>query len=84
MSVDLGPFVETRPTVGKVGTKVVILGNKLKGTTWVAFHGAEAQFKVVSNTEITTSVPDGATTGFVTVTTSKRKLQSNVVFRVTK
>ena len=84
LSVGLGPFVETVPTAGKVGTKVIILGNNLKGTTSVAFNGTEAKFEVVSDTEITTSVPGGATTGYVTVTTPKRKLQSNVVFRVTK
>ena len=84
LAVGLGPFVETRPTSGKVGTKVIILGNNLKGTTSVAFNGTAAAFKVVSDTEIKTSVPNGATTGYVTVTTPKKKLKSNVVFRVTK
>jgi len=84
LSMGLGPFVETRPTSGKVGTKVIILGNNLKGTTLVAFHGTKAQFKVVSKTEIKTSVPSGATTGLVTVTTPTKKLKSNVKFRVTQ
>jgi uncharacterized repeat protein (TIGR03803 family) len=82
LAVGLGPFVETRPTSGKVGTKVIILGNNLKGTTSVAFNGTAAAFEVVSNTEIKTSVPNGATTGYVMVTTPKKKLKSNVVFRV--
>jgi len=84
LSVGLGPFVETLPTSGKVGAKVVILGNNLKGTTSVTFNGAAATFTVASSTEIKTSVPSGATTGFVTVTTPKKTLKSNVVFRVTK
>jgi uncharacterized repeat protein (TIGR03803 family) len=84
LSVGLGRFVETNPTSGKVGSKVVILGNQLKGTTRVAFNGTAARFTVVSSTEIKTSVPTGATTGIVTVTTPKGKLKSNVVFRVTK
>jgi len=84
LSVGLGPFVETQPTSGKVGTKVIILGDKLKGTTSVAFNGTAATFTVVSNTEIKAGVPTGATTGYVTVTTPSGTLQSNVAFRVTK
>jgi uncharacterized repeat protein (TIGR03803 family) len=84
LAVGLGPFVETNPTTGKVGNKVIILGNNLKGTTTVAFNGTAAEFKVISSTEIKTSVPTGATTGYVTVTTPRRKLKSKVVFRVTK
>jgi uncharacterized repeat protein (TIGR03803 family) len=84
LSIGLGPFVKTRPVSGKAGTQVTILGNNLKGTTRVAFDGTKAQFKVISNTGITTSVPTGATTGFVTVTTPNKKLRSNVAFRVTQ
>jgi len=84
LSVGLVPLVETLPTSGKVGAKVIILGNNLKGSTNVTFNGTAAEFSVVSNTEIKTSVPAGATTGFVTVTTPNKELQSNVVFRVTK
>ena len=83
VSTGLGPFVKTVPTAGKVGANVIILGNGLTGTTSVSFNGAAATFKVVSNTEITTTVPTGATTGTVKVTTPSRTLKSNVVFRVT-
>lgn len=82
--MSLGSFVETIPTSGKVGTKVIILGNYLKGTAKVAFNGTEAKFTVVSNTEIKTAVPTGATNGYVTVTTARKKLRSNVAFRVRK
>jgi uncharacterized repeat protein (TIGR03803 family) len=84
LSVGLGPFVETNPTSGKVGQAVTILGNNLKGTSSVTFNGTAATFTVVSDTEIKTTVPIDATTGFVKVTTPKRTLKSNVVFRVTK
>ena len=83
LSVDLGPCVETAPISGKVGTKVIILGNMLKGTTSVTFNGAAAVFKVVSSTEITTTVPRRAITGLVQVTTPSRTLTSNVNFLVT-
>jgi uncharacterized repeat protein (TIGR03803 family) len=80
----LHPFVETQPTAGKVGAKVIILGNNLTGATSVTFNNTTAVFKVVSNSEITTTVPAGATTGKVRVVTPKRKLASNVNFRVLK
>jgi uncharacterized repeat protein (TIGR03803 family) len=82
LSMGLGPFVETIPTVGKVGGTVAILGNNLKGTTSVSFNGIVASFPVGSNTEIRASVPAGATTGTVTVVSPSRTLTSNIVFRV--
>jgi uncharacterized repeat protein (TIGR03803 family) len=82
LSVGLGPFVKTLQTSGAVGTTVIILGNNLTGTTHVTFNGRAASFKVVSSTEITTTVPNGATTGKVQVKTPERTLTSNVSFRV--
>jgi uncharacterized repeat protein (TIGR03803 family) len=82
LGMGLGPFVETEPTSGKVGTKVVILGNSLKGATSVSFNGTAATFKA-SATQIKTTVPSGATTGTVTVVTPSGTLKSNVAFRVT-
>jgi uncharacterized repeat protein (TIGR03803 family) len=83
LSVGLGPFVETLPTSGKVGAKVIILGTNLTGATAVSFDGTAATFTVVSATEIKTTVPAGATTGTVTVTTPGGTLNSNIIFRVT-
>jgi uncharacterized repeat protein (TIGR03803 family) len=82
LSVGLGPFVETLPTSGKVGTPAIILGNNLTGATSVTFNGAVATFTVVSSTEIKTTVPSGTTTGKVKVTTPIGTLTSNVPFRV--
>jgi uncharacterized protein (TIGR03437 family) len=65
-----------------VGTKVIILGNKLTGSIKVTFNGKTATFKVVSNTEITATVPTGATTGPIKVTTPSGTLTSNVNFLV--
>ncbi len=83
LGVGLGPFVQTLPTSGKVGTRVIILGNNLAGTTSVTFNGTKATFTVVSSTEITTTVPSGAITGKVKVTTPLGMLTSKVNFRVT-
>jgi len=83
VAMGLGPFVKTVPTAGKVGANVIILGNNLTGTTKVSLNGTVATYTVVSDTEITATVPTGATTGRVVVTTPSGTLKSNVVFRVT-
>jgi uncharacterized repeat protein (TIGR03803 family) len=82
LAVGLSPFVETLPPSGAVGAKVVILGNNLTGTTAVKFDGTAATFTVVSATEIRTTVPTGAKSGKVQVTTPHGTLTSNVVFTV--
>jgi len=82
LSVGLPPFVETQPTAAKVGATVNILGTNLTGATSVNFNGKAATFTVVSSSEITTTVPVGATTGEVQVVTPSGKLLSNVSFRV--
>jgi uncharacterized repeat protein (TIGR03803 family) len=82
LSVGLPPFVETQPTAAKVGATVNILGTNLTGATSVNFNGKAATFTVVSSSEITTTVPAGATTGEVQVVTPGGTLLSNVSFRV--
>jgi uncharacterized repeat protein (TIGR03803 family) len=81
-AVGLGPFVETQPTSGTVGAAVKILGTSLTGATSVTFNGTAATFTVASGSEITTTVPTGATTGKVKVVTPGGTLSSNVPFRV--
>ena len=82
LSLGLGPFVETEPTVAKVGAGVKILGTNLTGATSVNFNGKAATFTVVSSSEISTTVPVEATTGEVQVLTPSGTLLSNVPFRV--
>ena len=50
----------------------------------MAFNGIAATFTVVSDTYLTATVPEGATTGFVTVKTPDGKLTSNRKFVVTE
>jgi uncharacterized repeat protein (TIGR03803 family) len=82
LSVGLGPFVVTQPTSGTVGAAVKILGTNLTGATSVTFNGTAATFTVKSKSEITTTVPLGATTGTVQVVTPGGTLSSNVPFRI--
>lgn len=79
----LGPFVQPVLTFGKVGARVTILGTDLTGATAVQFNGTAATFKVGSpGTAITATVPAGATSGPLTVTTMTGTLTSNVAFTV--
>jgi uncharacterized repeat protein (TIGR03803 family) len=82
LSMGLAPFVETRPSFGKAGSRVVVFGNNLTGAAAVSFNGTPALFTVVSSTKIVATVPTGATTGFVTVAAQKGTLTSNKPFRV--
>lgn len=68
--------MQTVPAMGAVGSTVMILGTDLTGASAVTFNGKAATFKVVSATEITATVPSGATTGTVQVTTPSGKLES--------
>jgi len=57
------------PASGPVGTQVVITGNSFKGATKVMFGGKKAVISVDSYTQITATVPAGAVTGKIQVTT---------------
>lgn len=57
------------PTSGPVGTAVTIVGTDFIGVSTVTFSATFATFTVISPTEITTTVPAGATTGPISVTT---------------
>jgi len=65
-----------------MGQTIGILGQGFTGATSVSFGGASAPFKIRSDNYITATVPDGTTTGFVTVTTPTSSLRSNVQFQV--
>jgi uncharacterized repeat protein (TIGR03803 family) len=66
----------------KVSKPVGVLGQGLIGTTAVRFNGRPAPFDVVSDTFLTVTVPDLATTGLITVETPSGNLKSKVNFRV--
>jgi uncharacterized repeat protein (TIGR03803 family) len=83
LTLGMGPFVKAQPTSGMVGAAVIIVGTNLTGATSVRFNGTAATFTVVSGSEITTTVPAGATSGSVAVLTPSGALKSNVIFRVT-
>jgi uncharacterized repeat protein (TIGR03803 family) len=82
LNMNLGPFVTFVNSQAKVGQSVEILGTGLSGTTAVSFNGTPATFKAVTETYLVATVPAGATTGPVTVTTASGTLTSNKSFVV--
>jgi hypothetical protein len=79
--ISFSPFT---PIFGPVGTGVTITGTAFTGATAVSFNGVAATFTVSPTGTITTTVPAGATTGPITVTTpSSGPLVTTTRFTVT-
>jgi uncharacterized repeat protein (TIGR03803 family) len=71
------------PPSGTVGTPVTINGTSFLETTAVTFAGGtKATFTVNSDTQITATVPTGAKTGTISVTTKGGKATSKTKFTV--
>jgi len=79
------PTVSTfQPTSGPVGTSVIIAGTSFKDATEVKFNNVSATaFTINSDQFITATVPSGATTGKITVTSSGGTGTSSTDFIVT-
>jgi hypothetical protein len=72
------------PLSGGVGAAVTITGVNLSGATALSFHGKSAAILTNSATKITTTVPAGATTGTISVTTGGGTAVSVASFKVIK
>ena len=57
------------PASGPAGTAVTLTGTGFTGATAVKFNGSASTFNVASDTSVTATVPAGATTGTLAVTT---------------
>jgi uncharacterized repeat protein (TIGR03803 family) len=83
LDMGLGPFVSLLPPAAKDAQTVEFLGQGFTGASAVAFDHTPTSFQVVSDTYLTATVPSGAKTGFVTVTTPGGTLSSSKKFLVT-
>jgi len=75
-------IISFNPPSGAVGTSVTITGTSFTGATSVTFNGVSATFNVVDDTQVTTTVPTGATTGPITLTTPVGTATSSTNFVV--
>jgi hypothetical protein len=67
-TVNTGPGIfGFTPRKGRVGTMVTITGIRFTGVTAVTFNGTPSVFSVDSDSQITSTVPAGATTGPIEV-----------------
>jgi uncharacterized repeat protein (TIGR03803 family) len=71
------------PTSGPAGTVVTITGVSLAQTTKVTFGGVKASFTVVNDKTVRATVPTGAVTGKIAVTTAGGSATSANAFTVT-
>ena len=78
----LAPFALLQITSGKVGTQIGILGQGFTSSSVVKFGGTPTSTVTATPTFITASVPFGALTGPVTVTTGSTALTSSLGFNV--
>ena len=71
------------PSSGAIGATVTINGNHFTGVTGVRFNGSSASFVFVNDGRVTATVPNGATTGRITLTTGAGTVTSTSDFTVT-
>jgi len=72
------------PSSGGIGTQVIITGQNLGSAIGTSFNGvATTAFTINSVTQVTASVPAGASTGLISITTSNGVAQSATAFTVT-
>jgi uncharacterized protein (TIGR03437 family) len=76
-------IIRFTPTSGAAGTTVTITGQNLSRATQVAFNGTPATIVSDTATQIVTTVPAGATTGHISVTTRAGTATSTRTFTVT-
>jgi len=70
------------PAAGPVGSRVTFTGSNLSAVTAVVFNSYRAQFKVVNDTTIVATVPNGADSGPVELETPAGTVHSVSLFSV--
>ena len=76
-------IAQLAPSSGPVGQKVLLWGSHLLGATSVTFNGVPVtDYHVASTQALEATVPTGATSGPVTVTTANGTVTSAEIFNV--
>ena len=70
------------PGSGRAGNAVTLTGSHFTSSAVIGFNGSSAAFTVVSDTQITATVPAGATSGPVTVLTGGGTATSATIFTI--
>ncbi len=82
-TVTLAPTITGfSPVAGKVGSTVTIMGTALNYTRSVTIGGKPAVFRILSPSAITATVPVGAVTGKITITSQFGTISSAMNFMV--
>lgn len=71
------------PASGTVGDSVTLSGTAMRFSTFVKFDGIPAAFTVTSDNSVIATVPPGATTGTVSITTPGGTASSSTLFALT-
>jgi uncharacterized repeat protein (TIGR03803 family) len=79
----LKPFVKLDRQKGAVGSAIGIVGNNFLAASAVTFNGVSAAFTVTQDGYLVATVPSGATSGYVQVTTASGTAKSITTFTVT-
>ncbi len=82
-AVPVATITDFTPTSGLVGASVVITGKNFIAPISVSFNGTAAMVSNVTSTTIATSVPNGATSGPITVTSMGKNVSTATNFTVT-
>jgi uncharacterized repeat protein (TIGR03803 family) len=83
LNASLPPFIDLLPTSGNAGSTVGILGQGFSNSSVVEFNGVPATTVTLTGTTfLSATVPAGANTGFVKVTTGPTVLTSTVQYVV--
>ena len=83
LNIGAKPFIRLSSTSGKVGSQVGIFGQGFSSSSVVKFNGVQATKTTLSGTTyITATVPTGATSGNVTVTTGSTILTGTQKYTV--
>lgn len=62
--IELVPEIDNfSPSSGSIGTTVTLNGNNFQDVTEVSINGVTSKFNIISSTQITAIVPQGATSG---------------------